>query len=309
MAPHTHPKYNNFKPETRKAVGKVLRNLRVNTGTAGKVLVLAEVSRRSGISTGTLSQAENGIRLTWHTIQGHVEACTGSKAKAKASLTLVERLFNQLQGDNDSGTTGKTVGEQASTYWSRSRTLKMPPGMVTHEEGLLCLAALREHTGRTLRALAAVLRERTEYTYRHGTLGQVINGKARLTPDHLRAILIACDVPEEQWPTWSRFFVEHDPLQHDESYWALGPTPERAADLRGRFAGALEDALSGVVVNRFTERAELDPATYADLFGGRPVPGDVIARVLAAVTALGIPRQKIRELARLAGPLQLVTAP
>lgn len=294
--------------DTRTRIMELLRNARLNAGTAGKALVLTEVAARSGISIGTLSEAERGIRLTWRTIKGHIEACTGLKTKSNTVLATAERLWDQYQAENTSGATTlkDATRKRARAYWKRHGTLEKPSSIKTHEQGLICLGALREHQGLSLRELATAVHEQTDYTYNHSTLGQVINGNSPLAPDHLRAILIGCQVPEAQWESWSAFFAKHAPGKRDRHDWALAPTPARIAHLHKEFADTLEHALDeqNATAKGFAALTQLDMDTIRDLFDGKHVPRHVISRAAHAAASYGVPRQEMDKLHSLTRMLQ-----
>ncbi|MGY5118349.1 helix-turn-helix domain-containing protein [Streptomyces sp. 900105755] len=303
MARKTLPR--SLHQDTRSLIAHHLRSVRLKAGTAGKALILAEVSRRSGISTGALSEAENGISLTWRTIQGHIEACAGSKAKAKAALATAKRLWDQLQEETATGTLSEKIQKKASAYWSSVNTLKVPPGLSTHEEGLHALTALREQAGFSVRGLAKAMREHMRIS--HSTLSNLPSGKAELTPGRLRAILLVCGVPEQQWDTWAKFFAQHDPKERESSFWVLAPTPERLAMVRKDFGEVLEEIVADMVSTQFAEQAEVDLATVHTMCVGGPVTRDVISRVLKAVTTYDVPRTTVKKLTSLAAPLMAAT--
>ncbi|MFJ3981304.1 helix-turn-helix domain-containing protein [Streptomyces fungicidicus] len=289
----------------------LLRTERAMAGSAGKALSFSALSKRSGITASALSQAEAGSMITWRLVEGHLTGCTHSRAKASAKAVLAKgkRLFERYEEARGGVTAAKMVQRQANAYWSRSNTLKIPPSMTTRTEGLHCLTALYKRAGLSLRGLAEATDERLDKGYSHSTLSKAFTGSGQLSPDHLRAILVVCSVPEEQWCTWSEFFAKHDPHKRDADYWILAPTPEGLANLRESFGDALAEALGEVVSNRVAEQAGLDMSTVEGVLIGRPVPSDAISGILTALATFKVPRTTVRKLTRLAQPLRLSPVP
>ncbi|GAA2523660.1 hypothetical protein [Streptomyces longisporus] len=316
MAQHTLPQYDSLRPETRKAIGTVLHNLRINAGEAGKALVLNEVAARSGICIGTLSQAENGIRLTWRTIEGHVEACTRTKAKMNAALRAIKRLIETDAAETGSGATtaeeqvgsaitNDAIKKEARAYWNRRSELRMPPGMKSFEDGVLCLSALSDRSCVSLRSLADTMTTKAGCKISHSTLAQIFNGKARLNPTRLRGLLIAHQVPYKSWASWSNFFRNHDPDQRGETYWALPPDPETLTAQRKQFGETLMKAVGeDVIIKRYATLAGTDSATINQIFDGEDVAYGVISRALAAARQYGVSPDTMRKLIKLAAPLK-----
>ncbi|MFC8678026.1 helix-turn-helix domain-containing protein [Streptomyces griseorubiginosus] len=291
-----------------------LRIERVTAGRAGKALAFSALAAHSGIAPSALCQVENGVMITWRLVEGHLKGCTHFRAKARAKAVLAKgrRLFDRYEEASGGVTAAKLVEKRANAYWNRSHTLKIAPGMNGQIEGLHCLSALYKRAGLSLRGLAEATDEdeRLDKGYSHSTLSKALSSSVPLTPDHLRAILAVCSVPEEQWHTWSNFFAKHDdPDTHDETYWILAPTPERLATLRTDFGEALDEALGDAVSNRVAEQAGLDLPTVTKLFAGDPVPSEAINGILKALTAFKVPRSTIKKLTSLAQPLQLSTLP
>ncbi|MGQ4437829.1 hypothetical protein, partial [Streptomyces sp. SAS_260] len=321
VAQHTLPQYDTLQPETREAIGTVLHNLRVNAGEAGKALILTEVAARSGICIGTLSQAENGIRLTWRTIEGHVKACSRTKAKMNAALKAITSLIDTDTARAGSGAAGHTVEEQAGSaiakeavkkqaceYWDRRPALRMPPDVKSFEDGVLCLSALSDRSSVSLRSLANIMTTTTGCKISHSTLAQVFNGNAPLTPMRLRSLLIAHHVPYKSWASWSDFFRKHDPNRRGKEYWALSPDPETLSVQRKHFGERLMQAVGeDVIINQYAMLAGTDSATINQIFNGEDVAYKVISRALVAARRYGVSQDTLRKLTKLAAPLQFTT--
>ncbi|MFJ4895946.1 hypothetical protein ACIP5U_39085 [Streptomyces sp. NPDC088788] len=309
-----HSSNNSLSPAAIKAkedLTHLLRSERATAGSAGKALAFSVLAARSGIAPSALSQAEAGAMLTWRLVEGHLTACTASRAKANAKLVLAKgkRLFERYEKARGSVTAAKVVQKQANAYWKRTNSLKMPASMRTRTEGLDCLTALYKRADLSLRGLAEATHTQLDKGYSHSTLSKALAGKGPLAPDHLRSILVVCSVPEEQWSTWSEFFSKHDADTPDANHWILTPTPERLAILREDFGEAIAEALEDVVSTRFAKQAGLDMATVGNVLGGKPVPGDVISSILKALTAFPVPRTTVKKLTHLAEPLRLSTMP
>ncbi|MFI0766170.1 transcriptional regulator [Streptomyces sp. NPDC021218] len=163
-----------------------LRDLRSRAGAP----TLAEMAKRSGVCTASLSDAHNGRGLpTWRTVCGYVRACGDDPALWRSrweSTRLTQR-------------TGHAEDRHAALIkkWARTRQLTPPQWVKSEAELAELLDHMRRFYGLSLRDLA-----RRSGGFSHHTFGAVLRGDRPVTADILVAILHACRVDPGAVQRW-----------------------------------------------------------------------------------------------------------
>ncbi|MFC5668402.1 helix-turn-helix domain-containing protein [Kitasatospora misakiensis] len=184
-------------------IAHLLREARLRAGGPS----LEEMSRRSGVSVGSLSAAQNAdTRMTWRTIRGWAVACGEPIAIWQQTWTWLQQTVHADAFAHDRVAVG-TVEARARAHWATGGRLTAITDIETVSELLDALVALRRYQGLSLRDMAR------EANYSHNTLGEVLAGRRALTVAHFLEILRGCGISAEDQQSWLALFHRVEPDQ------------------------------------------------------------------------------------------------
>ncbi|SFL67406.1 helix-turn-helix domain-containing protein [Streptomyces pini] len=168
-----------------------LRALRERAG-----LTLAQLSALSGLSTGTLSTAQNGMSVpSEKTVKAFVEACgerdtepwvAQREAALRGKRPQQASVSSQAMTADDCGE--RTAWRQTWSRWEKSGKLTPPSGASSTKALVFWLRGLRAYRSVSFRTMA----RRSDYS--HTTLAAMANGFHPITVRGLLAFLEGCGV-------------------------------------------------------------------------------------------------------------------